>query len=180
MNTVTLPALALCLGAAIFAPLAQAADVTPGLWEFTSRKLSVGGSPDLSAHIGMMRDQIRLLPPETRAMIEQQMRQRGISMGADGRVRSCITAEQADRNQLFSGRVEGNCSFSEVRKEADRLRGRVHCTQPQGSGDFDIRIHDPKHFSTVVRLNSPQGEVHTETDARWLGAQCAAPDAAPG
>lgn len=174
MKLPALSALALVLAVSAFPSPARAAEIAPGLWEFTSRKLSVGGSPDLSAHLGMLREQIGLLPAQTRDLIERQMRERGIGMGADGRVRSCITAAQADRNQLFSGRMEGHCSFGQVHKEADRLRGHIRCTQPPGSGDFDIRIHGPRHFSTVVRLKSAQGELPTETDARWLGADCAA------
>lgn len=174
MKLPALSALALFLAATAFPSPAKTAEIAPGLWEFTSRKLHVGASPDLSAHLGMMREQIKRLPAQTRELIEQQLRGRGIRMGADGRVRSCITAAQADRNQLFSGRMEGHCRFSEVHKDADRLRGHIRCTQPPGSGDFDIRIHDPRHFSTVVRLKSAQGELHTETDAHWLGADCPA------
>lgn len=172
MNRIARPVLVLSVLCGALAVPAHAADVTPGLWEFTSRKLSVAGSPDLSAHMGMMRDQLKLLPPQTRAAIEQQMRNHGVTLGADGRVRSCITAAQADRDQLFSGRVEGNCTFSQISKSADRLSGRVSCTQPQGNGDFDVRIHDARHFTTRLNLKSPQGDLDTETEARWLGADC--------
>lgn len=171
MKTAVRTLVALCLSATL-SPLTHAAEVAPGLWEFTSRNLSVSGSPDLSGYLGMMRDQIKLLPPDTRRLVEQKMQQHGVTMGADGRVRSCITAEQADRDQLFSGRVEGNCSFSDITKSADRLRGRISCSQPQGDGDFDLQIHNPKHFTTRVKIRSAQGDLQTETEAHWLGENC--------
>lgn len=176
MKTVARTALALLLSATL-TPLVHAADLTPGLWEFTSRKFSVGGSPDLSGYLGMMRDQLRLLPPDTRRLLEEKMQQHGVTMDADGRVRSCLSAEQIDRDQLFSGRVEGHCSFSQISKTANRMRGHIRCSQPQGNGDFDLLIHDPKHFSTRVSIRSAQGELQTETEARWLSAHCPPPAA---
>src|SRR5690606_27250726 len=88
-------------------------NIRPGLWEFRSTHLSVGGLPDMSAQMGQLQQQLKNLPADTRRMIEQQMTQRGVSLGQDGTVRSCITPEQARQDNIFSGKVEGNCTLTD-------------------------------------------------------------------
>lgn len=148
-------------------------DIRPGLWEFRSTRLSVGGLPDMSAQMAMLQHHIRSLPADTRRMLEQQMAERGVSVGADGSVRSCITAEQARQDNIFAGKVEGNCTLTQVRRSGDTVSGSLACTGPEARGEFHARIDGPEHFTTRVKLDSARGALDLETDARWLGAQCA-------
>jgi uncharacterized protein DUF3617 len=165
----------LCAAAA-----AHAADVRPGLWEFRSTRMSVAGLPDMSSQMGQMQQHMKNLPPEMRRSVEQQMAARGVRLGSDGTVRSCISPEQAKQDNIYSGRTEGNCTLGSVVKSGDRVTGRLSCTQPDASGDFDARIDGPEHFTTRVDMKSVHGDMQMETDARWVSAQCgAAPGAAP-
>lgn len=169
--------LVVALGALCVSAPAQAADIRPGMWEFRSTRMIVGGMPDMSSQMAQMQQHMKNLPADMRRTIEQEMAARGVSLGKDGAVRSCITPEQAKQDNIYSGKVEGNCTLTEVVKTASSVKGRLTCTQPDASGTFAARIDGPEHFSTRVDMKSPRGDLQMETDARWVSAQCAAPQA---
>jgi len=167
--------LALGIAALSITTVGHAADVRPGLWEFRSTRMSIAGLPDMSSQMAQMQQHLKNLPPDMRRMMEQQMAARGVSLGNDGTVRSCITPEQAKQDNIYSGKTEGNCTLGEVVKSGNTVTGRLTCTQPEASGDFNARLDGPEHFTTRVNLKSAQGDMQMETDARWVSAQCAAP-----
>ncbi len=165
---------------ACISALGHAADIRPGLWEFRSTHLSMGGLPDMSSQMAQMQQQLKNLPPEMRRMVEQQMVQRGVTLNNDGTVRSCITPEQAREDNIYSGKMEGNCTMTNVVKSGTTVRGRVVCTDPQGMGDFEARLGGAEHFTTRVNMKSVRGDMQMETEARWVSAQCTpAPGAVP-
>ncbi|MFN4065289.1 DUF3617 family protein [Azoarcus communis] len=161
--------LALCIAA----PASYANDIKPGLWEFRSTHLSLGGMPDMSAQMAQLQQQMKNLPPETRKMLEQQMAANGVSLGKDGSVRSCITPEQARQDNVYAGKTEGDCTLDSVTKSGNTISGRMSCPKEQATGDFTSRVSSPEHFTTRVNLKSPRGDMQVETDARWISAQCA-------
>ena len=55
------------------------------------------------------------------------------------------------------------------------MRGRLNCTQPPGTADFETTIASPEHFTTRIHMRGAQGDMQADTDARWVAAQCAAP-----
>ena len=177
----TLRSLSVCFALCWASLAAQAADsIRPGLWEFRSTRLSLAGMPDMSSQMSQLQQQLKNLPADARRMIEQQMAQRGVSLGQDGTVRSCITPEQARHDNIFSGKVEGNCTLSQVVKSSNTVRGRLNCTDPDASGDFHARIDSPEHFISRVDMKSARGNLEVETDARWVSAHCGAAKAAAG
>ncbi len=160
------------------ASAAHAADIRPGLWEFRSTRMNLAGLPDLSPQMAQLQQHLKNLPADTRRLLEQQMASRGVTLGSDGTVRSCITPEQAKQDNLYAGKTEGNCTLTEVVKGRGTVRGRLNCTQPRGSGDFEARIVSPEQFSTRVNVRSDRGDMQMETEARWIGEHCPAPQAA--
>jgi hypothetical protein len=164
---------ALCMAAA-----GHAADVRPGQWEFRSTRMNIAGLPDMSSQMAQMQQQLKNLPPDMRRMMEEQMANRGVSLGSDGTVRTCITADQAKQDNIYSGKTEGDCTLANVVKTGNTVKGHLTCTQPQASGDFEARIDGPEHFTTRVDMKSPHGDMQMETEARWVSAQCEAPPGA--
>ena len=162
---------AACTLALLAAGAVQATEIRPGLWEFRSR-VGVAGAPDLSIQVGQVQEQLKLLPPDTRRTIEQQMAARGVRLADDGAVRSCITPEQARKDNIYSGKIEGNCVLSDVVKTATTVTGKVSCTDPQGSGDFVATLNGPTQFGTRMDVRSAHGNFNLETDARWLAEDC--------
>lgn len=167
--------LALGLVAYSMACTVQAADIRPGLWEFRSTRLNIGGLPDLSSQMAQAQQYLRSLPPDMRRMVEQQMAARGVSLGNDGAARSCITPEQAKSDTIYSGKTEGNCTLDKVVKSGSTVRGQLTCTQPTATGNFEAHVQTPERFTTRVHMNSQRGDMQMDTDARWLGPDCAAP-----
>ena len=147
-------------------------NIRPGLWEFRSTHLSLGGLPDMSSQMAQLQQQLKNLPPDTRRMIEQQMAQRGVSRGQDGSARSCITPEQARQDNIFSGKVEGNCTLTDVVKTGNTVTGRLSCTGPEATGQFRAQIDSPERFTTRVTMRSTRGDLDVETAGRWLAADC--------
>ncbi len=147
-------------------------NIRPGLWEFRSTHLSLGGLPDMSSQMAQLQQQLKNLPPDTRRMIEQQMAQRGVSLGQDGSARSCITPEQGRQDNIFSGKVEGNCTLTDVVKAGNTVTGRLSCTGPDASGQFRAQIDSPERFTTRVTMRSTRGDLDVETAGRWLAADC--------
>ncbi|MCC4116421.1 DUF3617 domain-containing protein [Aromatoleum toluclasticum] len=166
--------LILGLAATGIACAAQPAGIRPGLWEFRSTRLNIGGLPDMSSQMAQAQQYIRSLPPDMRRMVEQQMAARGVSLGNDGSARSCITPEQAKSDTVYSGKTEGNCTLDKVVKADATVRGHLNCTRPDASGDFEARIQSPEHFTTRVNMTSRNGNLQVDTDARWLAADCGA------
>lgn len=155
----------------------HAADIRPGVWEFRSTRMNVAGLPDMSSQMAQMQQHLKNLPPDARRMVEQQMASRGVSLGNDGTVRSCITPEQAKQDNIYSGKTEGNCTLGNVVKTGSAVTGRLNCTQPQGSGDFEARVDSPERFTTRVNMKSAHGDMQMETEARWVGSDCGTPRA---
>lgn len=126
----------------------------------------------MSSHMAQLQQQLRNLPADTRRMIEQQMAQRGVSLGQDGTARTCITPEQARQDAIYSGKVEGNCVLTDVVKSGNTVTGRLACTAPDAAGQFRARIEGPERFTTRVTMRSARGDLEVETAARWLAAAC--------
>ena len=152
-----------------------AADVRPGLWEFRSTRMNIGGLPDVSPQMAQMQQHLNSLPPDMRRMVEQQMAARGVTLGNDGAVRSCITPEQATQDSIYSGKSDGNCTLGRVVKTGNTVSGSLTCTEPEATGDFEARVDGPEHFTTRVNMKSPRTDIQIETDARWVSARCDAP-----
>ncbi len=159
-------ALALCAIAT-----AGAADIKPGLWEFRSR-MDSPGMPDLSAQMATMREQMKNMPPEARRAIEQQMAAQGVAFGEGGALEACITPESVKRGDVFSGRQEGDCTYSNVSSTATRVRGTILCSRPKASGEFEALIESPTRFTSKVSMRSAEGALKVDTDARWIAADC--------
>lgn len=160
------------LAASGIAGAAQPTDIRPGLWEFRSTRLNIAGLPDMSSQMAQAQQYLRSLPPDMRRMVEQQMAARGVSLGNDGTVRSCITPEQAKSDTIYSGKTEGNCTLDEVVKSGSTVRGRLTCTQPTATGSFEANVQTPERFTTRLHMNSQRGDMQMDTDARWIGADC--------
>ena len=149
----------------------QAADIKPGLWEFRSQ-MNMPGQPDMAAQMARMQEEMKKLPPETRRMMEQQMAARGVAPGDGGAIKVCISPEDAKRTDLYTGRRDGNCRYTDVSQTANSVKGKVVCTDPKASGDFEAQIESPTRFRTKMNMQSAQGSMKSDTDARWLAADC--------
>ena len=89
-----------CMLLALLATSANAQKITPGLWEHSVTMKSRGG--EMEAAMAQMQEQLARMTPEQRKQMEAMMGGQGMGMmaGKPTTVRTCITAEQAARDEI--------------------------------------------------------------------------------
>lgn len=152
---------------------AHAQEIRPGLWEFHT-DMNMPGQPEIAAQIAQMREQMASLPPEARAMAEQQMAGMGIGLGDGGAIRVCISPEDAASDQIYEGREEDGCTYTNVKRSGTSWSGTLTCIDPPGRGSFETTLHAPTHFTASNRLETADGLIETRTESRWLASDCGA------
>lgn len=167
------PALLLGISLLALPPQATAQEVDPGLWEFKS-KMNMPGMGDMAAQMAEMQRQLDSLPPEARAMLQEQMAAMGMGLGPGGAIRVCITPEDARSEAVLSGQTEGDCTYSDVVSTATTIKGRISCTEPRAQGSFETRLQGRRAFTSKMTMSSAEGQISGETEARWVAADCGA------
>jgi len=156
------------------AGLAHAQTMKPGLWEFKQ-------TPQLDAARKAQMEQAQKamenMQPERRAMIEQMMAQKGVSVNMAGgviTVKACITKEQAERN-FAPVAQHGNCT-QEAKRSGNVIQTHFVCTDPASEGDATVTLRGSDAFTNDVTIRRDrQGKTETTKvsgEGRWLGADC--------
>lgn len=167
---------AACLAAALFLPTfasAQTVDPAPGLWEFRHHLESTGAS-SLPAEIAKLAASIHELPPQLRVVVEQQLAAVGLGVGQGGALRICVSPERAREGLIREGQTEGSCTFTDVRRQGNRLSGKVACSTPPSQGTFEGTVHTPEHVTAQAALAGNQGNIDLSAEARYVAADCGA------
>jgi hypothetical protein len=179
---------------------AQKLSVTPapGLWE-NSMTFKVNGVDMMAALRAAQAEamkELKNLPPDQRAMMEQMMQQ--ALDGAGGPQRSCLTPEQARvaadpqallRQMSEDGGGAQECRFELVSVSGNTLNLRGTCKPEEGWNGVvngSMTLHDARRWSSrfsgqgrmqgemMPGLPAPGGvvEMLMEGSGRWLGADC--------
>ncbi len=167
-------ALLLAALASTTAMTSQAQALKPGLWELKQ-------TPQLDAtrqaKLAQAQKAMENMAPDQRAMLEQMLAQRGISMNMAGgsiSLKTCITKEQAERN-LSPVAQHGNCT-QDVQRSNNVLQVHFSCTDPASDGDATVTLHGTEAFTNDVTVRRPaQGRTETvkvSGEGRWLGVDC--------
>jgi hypothetical protein len=163
------------LGLILIFPMAALAgdmlNAKEGLWEMT---VTTGGS-------GMPTDQLAKLPPDQRAMVEQMMKQKGMSMnGNTMTIKSCVTKDKISKGAAFSdSRSSSNndCTRTVVKSSANHMEAKFHCETKNGTTDgnsvIDIvgdSVKGTTHFSHTDNGNTKTFD--STFTSKYLGADC--------
>lgn len=152
----------------------QAQTMKPGLWEFKQ-------TPQLDkaqqAQMAQAQKAMESMPAEQRKMVEQMMAQRGVSVNMSGgliTVKTCITKEQAERDQAPVAQ-QGNCT-QESKRSGSVIQTHFVCTNPASEGDAIVTLRGSEGFTNDVTIrHQRQGKTETTKvsgEGRWLGADC--------
>ncbi|MBL8279475.1 MAG: DUF3617 domain-containing protein [Pelomonas sp.] len=160
--------------AALAGSHAHAQTMKPGLWEF---KQTPQLDPARQAQMAQAQKAMESMPAERRAMIEQMMAQRGVSVSMAGgaiTVKTCISKEQAERNQAPVAQ-HGNCT-QDTKRSGSVIQTHFVCTDPASEGDATVTLRGSEGFTNEVTVRT-QRQGKTETvkvtgEGRWLGADC--------
>ncbi|SEN98984.1 Protein of unknown function [Duganella sp. CF517] len=158
---------------------AQAQTIKPGLWELNNTVKT--GDIQTDAAIQMAMQQLANKPPAQRAQMEAMLAQNGVSVpkvGGDGSmtVTACVTPEMAAKKELPLNQ-KGNCT-SKTAPVAGGLDVSFSCTNPNSSGQGQVRFSDDSHYTMIMDVNTeatgaPQ-KVKVNSAGRWLSASCPA------
>ena len=168
------PALLLACLASTAAIPSQAQALKPGLWEFKQ-------TPQLDAarqaQMAQAQKAMENMPADQRAMLEQMMAQRGISVNMAGgsiSLKTCVTKEQAERN-LAPVTNNGQCT-QDVKRSGNVIQTHFVCTNPDSEGDATVTLRGSDAFTNDVTVRTlRQGKAETTKvsgEGRWLGAAC--------
>jgi hypothetical protein len=144
-----------------------------GLWEVTVQ--TGGGAP------GMSSDALAKMPPEQRAMVEQMMKQRGVSMSGNSiAVKSCVTKEKIAKGLAFSDskKESGDCTHTVVKQTSSHFEAKIHCESKNngttdGTVTVDIVGEGAKGVSHMTNTNNGKTQtIETSFTSKYLGPDC--------
>jgi hypothetical protein len=163
------PMAALVLG--LSAPGVQAQMLQPGLWEMTTSNMQVDGKPlpDMQVMLG----QLKMLPPEQRAMMEGVLANQGITVGGNG-IRSCLTPEQVRTNDIPLQDAKSGCTQKITERNGNVWKFQFSCPTAQGAGQAQF-LSDREFLTTVNGTFNASGAAQKgsmNTRAVWLGNDC--------
>jgi hypothetical protein len=156
--------------------LASAQSMKAGLWEITNKMQSSSGQ--MEQGMAQMQQQMASMPPEQRKMVEDMMKQRGMSMqgGSAGgmTVKFCMSKEMAERKEIPSQR--GDCKTTRTPVSGNTMKMTFTCTNPPSTGEGEVTFTGSDAYRMKMVVNTTvQGKperVNMDGTGRWLGADC--------
>jgi hypothetical protein len=142
-----------------------------GLWEMT---MTTSG-------MGIPADKLAKMTPDQRAMVEQMMKQKGMSMsGNTMTIKSCVTKEKIAKGAAFSDNRNGSndCAHSVVKTSATHMEVKFHCESKNGGttdGNSSIDIVGDGVKGTNHMTHTDNGDTKTFDStftSKYLGADC--------
>lgn len=161
----------------VFATVASAQSVKPGLWEMQHK---MGGSPQMDQAMAQMQKQMAAMSPAQRKQMEAMMGQQGMTMptpGAGGgmAMKVCITPEMAARSEMPS-QHEGQCTSTVTSRSGNTLKMAFTCQNPPSSGEGTYTFNGDTAYTMKMVVNTTrQGKPESMTmdgQGRWLAASC--------
>lgn len=148
--------------------------MTPGLWE-TTTNIKNGAMSDAMAK---MQEKMASMTPEQRAMMQQMMASRGMSMTPGGSAitaKNCVAREQAAKGGLPPS--DGRCQNTETSRSGSTIKYAFTCTGEHpmsGTGEFTMdgpTAYTMHSVSDTMVEGKPQ---HMEMDiaGKWIAADC--------
>ncbi len=168
----------LVLGLIVLFPAAAMAgdmfNAKEGLWEMTITTEGTG-LPGMSA------EQLARLTPDQRAMVEQMMKQKGISMNGNTiTVKSCVTKDKIAKGEAFSDsrKDSGDCTRTVVKQTASHIEAKFHCSSKKGdttdgTANFDIVGDGVKGVTHMTNTSGGTTRTFdTNFTSKYLGPDC--------
>ena len=151
--------------------------VKPGLWEMTVDRDTKGG-PAAPAMPAMPPDALDRLPPEMRARIEAQMKQRAEGGGSGHEVyQHCITQADLDK-PLFKQHDDPSCKMTPVTQTSSKMEYSFECNHEgqRQTGRISFSASDSEHVSGTTVMNAQAAgrdmTVSMKIAGKWVGASC--------
>ena len=169
----------LLLGLIAFSLLAALAaaenfNMKEGLWEMTVT--NSGGMP------GMSPDTLAKMSPDQRAMVEQMMKQKGMSMSGNSiTAKNCVTKDKIAKGKAFADNrtSSSECTHTVTKVSASHMEIKFHCESKNGGttdGNTSVDVAgDGVKGTTHITNTSSNGNTHTMDStftSKYLGSDC--------
>ncbi len=147
---------------------ADSFDIKAGAWDVTM-STSFAGMP-------VPQEALAKMPPDQRAKIEAMIQARAGKVQTHT-YRTCVTAEDLDRNALMKSESPG-CKRNVITKTASVLELEETCGAPEPSQTHaTFQASSPAAYTAnVVRTMGKGGEVHIDMKGKWIAAACSKGD----
>ena len=143
--------------------LAQSPPIKPGLWEVRSER---DGNDQRSAQAA---ERMKNLPPEARAKMEAMMKERGISMGADGTTRVCLSKASLDAG---AWQHQTSCKTDYGLRSGTSWKWHSVCTQPEVESDGEAFFPNSETYTIKITSKTKTRTSQRTMNGKWLGASC--------
>lgn len=150
--------------------LTQAAEMLPGLWEFSSEDIEVDGMQ--MPGVAEMVEQMKNLPADQRKMMEDMLAAQGVELGSGG-IRMCLSEAQVKSREL-PFQDEHGCT-QEITEQTDSLwKFSFEC--PDATGQGETRLISEREVTSIIesdyRVGNQQGSSRMQSHGKWLSENC--------
>ncbi|WP_297478527.1 DUF3617 domain-containing protein [Ferrovum sp.] len=145
----------------------------PGLWEIQPTVQLPSPSQNGTRPTLDMSQVMQSMSPQMRGQMEALLQKQGVSMGANGGIRICITRAMIEQNRLPQ---KNGCESSVTSQSGDKYKLHFSCGNPPTTGEGEVVFQNSEAYTTQVEITHPeQGKelsVTMESSAKWLGSDC--------
>lgn len=163
------------IGSIFFAFNVDASTLRPGVWEYTSTLKTKSG--EMERAMAQMEQQIAMLPPEQRKMMEQTMASQGIAKSSKPNTyKVCITKEEAEKGMMPSS--DPHCQHKIVRKSGNTVWFNFTCKEnPPSSGEGKYTLIGDNAYQGTMKVKTlVDGRAETVEmthSGKWISKDCA-------
>ncbi len=162
------------LGSILFAFNAEATTLRPGVWEYTTTIKTKNG--EMERAMAQMEEQMAMLPPEQRKMMEQTMASQGIAKSSKPNTyKVCITKEEAAKGFIPS--TDTQCQQKILRKSGNTVWFTFSCKgNPQSSGEGKYTLIKDNAYQGSMKVKMiVEGRAETVEmthNGKWINGDC--------
>jgi Protein of unknown function (DUF3617) len=154
----------------------SAQSMKPGLWEMTHTVKGGSGGAEMDKARAQAQEKMANMSPEQRKMMEEMMAKRGMQMGAGPgggtSIKTCMTKEMVESNQMPSQR--GDCKATKHERSGNKLKVAFTCNNSSGEGEYTFTSPEAFTMKMTMHMNmqGKQETMNMEGSGKWLGADC--------
>ncbi len=163
------------LAAAVFgAGSVQGASMRPGVWEYTTSVKTKSG--EMEKAMAQMEQQMAMLPPEQRKMMEQTMAAQGVAKSSKPNTyKVCVTKENAQQGFIPSSDTQ--CRQQIVRKSGNTVWFTYTCKgNPPSSGEGTYTLIGDSAYKGNMKVktmvNGKAEIMEMNMKGKWLSKDC--------
>ena len=156
---------------------ASAQSTKPGLWEINTKMQSASG--EMEKAMANMEKQLAGMSPEQRKQMQDMMARQGMSLGTSGgggmSMKTCLTKEMAERNELPQ-QQQGDCKSTQAPRSGNTVKFSYVCTQPPSSGEGVMTFNGDTAYTmkmnATTNVKGKPEKMSMDASGKWLSADC--------